>query len=250
MALPRQRVDKVLVALKWATSRTKAQELIAAGFVLSQGKVVVAANTLVDPQDLSMLPVLHQDVGRGAEKIRPVLTQSGWDCRGKICADCGASTGGFTQVLLAAGAAKVYAIDVGHGQMAPGPLADPRVINLEGINLKYPTKLDMLVDYAVVDLSFISLRLTILNIFALVRLGGEVLALWKPQFEVGREKIGKNGVVTDETVIEQAITAFGDWCRQNGLQILQVLPAPITGKRGNQEFFFHLVATVDESLTS
>ena len=249
MTRSRERIDKVLVAMKCASSRTKAQEMLAAGIVRYQGQVVTAPSTLVEPQGISVcsppnleggVSFLQSDVGRGATKIRPILEYCGWDCLSKNFVDCGASTGGFTQVLLSAGAAQVYAIDVGHGQLAPGLIADPRVINLEGINLKYPTGLGILVDYGVVDLSFISLRLTLKNIFAMVREEGEVLALWKPQFEVGRTNLGKQGVVNDAAVIELALQDFSQWCQQQSLIVLDVWPAPITGKQGNQEYFWRL----------
>ena len=152
-----------------------------------------------------------------------------------MIADCGASTGGFTQVSLQHKAARVHAIDVGHDQLDSILRNDPRVINLEGVNLKHHYELSEKVDFCVVDLSFISLKLVFKNIFSLLKNGGKVVTLIKPQFEAGVERLGKGGIVKSETA-EIILQEMIEWFSSEGYVVEKVCPSPIKGKDGNQEY--------------
>jgi 23S rRNA (cytidine1920-2'-O)/16S rRNA (cytidine1409-2'-O)-methyltransferase len=187
-------------------------------------------------------------VGRGAHKLAyavQAFAPQGLVVQGARCLDVGASTGGFTQVLLDAGAQHVVALDVGHGQLADILSADPRVTNLEGRNIRDvdPAHLDDPFDVVVADLSFISLALVMPNLAALVRAGGHGVFLVKPQFEVGRDALGKGGVVRSPGQRRQAVTRVLTACHDCGLQARGLVPSPLDGAHGNREYLLWVVAT-------
>lgn len=168
-------------------------------------------------------------------KLVKAVEEFDLDFTGKVIADCGASTGGFTQVSLQNGASKVYAIDVGHDQLDKVLLGDKKVVNLEGVNLKNEYSLPEKVDYCVVDISFISITKVFPTIFSLLKPGGKVVCLIKPQFEAGTARLGKGGIVPEKyqnEILQETI----EWFKKNGYQIEKQVPSPITGKTGNQEF--------------
>ncbi|WP_127718456.1 TlyA family RNA methyltransferase [Halobacteriovorax sp. HLS] len=233
----KERVDKVLVQLNLVSTRSQAAQLVKEGVVFYQNKLVTKASFLVSQDDLEVRKeVLF--VGRGAHKIEGALIQFGVDVENLSVADVGACTGGFTDYVLKKGASSVVAIDVGHDQLAKSLREDKRVTNLEGVNIKFPLELEELVDLAVVDLSYISLKLTLINIKNLVKDDGLIIALVKPQFEVGKENIGKGGIVKDNKARLDSLESLYDWCLDNGLFIKDAIISPIKGKTGNTEYFF------------
>jgi 23S rRNA (cytidine1920-2'-O)/16S rRNA (cytidine1409-2'-O)-methyltransferase len=227
------------VEREFSPSRSKAVILIKQGLVKENGRVVKKPGQLVDPVGLTVeehdLPV-----GRGANKLSSVLSQIEFPIEDRVFADLGASTGGFTEVLLKLGAKKVYAIDVGHDQLAKELNEDPRVINLEGINLKHSYDLEEKVGGIVADLSFISIQLIAPNIVDFLNEEGSALILIKPQFEVGPEAIGKSGIVKDQKKVKEAIRNAMDSFRGKGMVLLDLIPSGVTGKKGNQEYFLHM----------
>jgi 23S rRNA (cytidine1920-2'-O)/16S rRNA (cytidine1409-2'-O)-methyltransferase len=238
------RLDKLLMNKDLAPSRQKAQALIAAGQVLVENKVVDKAGTLVDESADVKIKETCPYVSRGGYKLETGLAFFNLDPAGLICLDIGASTGGFTDCLLKNGAAKVYAVDVGYGQLAWELRQDPRVVVMERINARYLTAADFpdLIDLAVIDASFISLKLLLPPLLPLFREKVSILALIKPQFEVGRGKVGKGGVVRDPLLHEEVINEITDFCKTLSLQSRGVTPSPVLGPKGNREFLIHLVS--------
>ncbi len=241
----RQRVDLLLVERGMAESRTRAQALVMAGAVVVGEARVDKPGTLVDPG----LPIrIKEDAAprrwasRGAEKLLRALEVLPVDPRGKTCADLGASTGGFTDVLLQHGAARVYAVDVGYGQLLPRLRADPRVVVRERENARGLTAqaLGEAVDLVVGDLSFISLRLILPAVKSLLRPGGQAVLLVKPQFEVGKGEVGKGGVVRDEAKRRAALEAIAAAARGLGFEVLGHAESPIEGPAGNREWLLGL----------
>jgi 23S rRNA (cytidine1920-2'-O)/16S rRNA (cytidine1409-2'-O)-methyltransferase len=176
---------------------------------------------------------------RGALKLAPALQRFGVDPAGRICADIGASTGGFTDVLLRRGAAKVYAIDVGRGLLHWRLRQDPRVVVIERVNARDLETMPEPVSLVVIDVSFISLE----KVLPAVRRSApdaEVVALFKPQFEVGRAEVGKGGIVRDAAAVETALARFREWCAAEGFHIVAEAPSEVAGAGGNREFFLHL----------
>jgi 23S rRNA (cytidine1920-2'-O)/16S rRNA (cytidine1409-2'-O)-methyltransferase len=170
------------------------------------------------------------------------LDHFGVDPRGLVCLDAGASTGGFSHVLLLRGAAKVYAVDVGYGQLDPTVRNDPRVVVLERVNIRLLPKeaIPEEVDLATLDLSFISLTLVLPKILEFLKPGGQILALVKPQFEVGKGRVGKGGVVRDSGLQQEAVDQVAGSARALGLTVSAAFPSPLKGPKGNQEWFLHL----------
>jgi 23S rRNA (cytidine1920-2'-O)/16S rRNA (cytidine1409-2'-O)-methyltransferase len=232
----KERLDKLLFDLGHVDTRSKAKTIIEKGLVEVNGKLVKKAGEKV--QKDSEIKILTDKiyVSRAAYKIVEAIKTFRPELESKIAADVGASTGGFTQVLLENGVAKVYAIDVGHDQLNPLLKEDERVINQEGINIKYPHELPEKVDLAVTDLSFISLRLVFDNIWNLVKEGGFVIALIKPQFEAGRERMGKDAVIRDDKLRQEVLNEVLTWFDENGYKYQAVIDSPITGKDGNYEY--------------
>jgi 23S rRNA (cytidine1920-2'-O)/16S rRNA (cytidine1409-2'-O)-methyltransferase len=243
MSSPKERLDLLLLAQGLADTRAKAQALILAERVRVDGRAVTKAGTLV-PKDatVEVLAPASPYVSRGGDKLAAALDHFEVDPGGKVCLDTGASTGGFTHVLLLRGAAQVYAVDVGYGQLDQGLRQDPRVAVLERTNIRLmsPEALPEPVDLATLDLSFISLTLVLPKIVEFIRPGGEILALVKPQFEVGRDKVGKGGVVRDPALQQEAVDKVARAARRLGLQVSDGFPSPLKGPKGNQEYFLYV----------
>lgn len=238
--MKKRRLDVLVAARGLAESREKAQRLILAGEVLVDDAPAGKPGHEY-PEDCA-IRVRHPEryVGRGGLKLDGAFESfAGFDPTGLVCADVGASTGGFTDCLLQHGAAKVYAIDVGHGLLHPRIANDPRVVVMDGVNARNLQAADLpeAVDCAVTDVSFISLKLILPAIDHILRPGGQVVALIKPQFEAGREDVGRGGVVRDEAVrarVVEEIRAFGTG--EVGWEWLACRESPIKGPAGNVEF--------------
>lgn len=236
--MSKDRADKVLVEAGLTSTRSQAALLIEEGVVFYQGKKIEKASQQVTPDSLEVRKET-QYVSRGAHKMEGALARFGVNVKDLIVADVGASTGGFTDYILKNGAKKVYCIDVGHDQLAATLKADSRVENHEGVNIKHPYSLPEKVDLAVVDLSFISLKLVLKNIFDLVKADGKIIALVKPQFEVGPTGVDKNGIVKSEGHRLVMLHDLKEWCRAQGFAVSGQCDSPILGKNGNKEYFFY-----------
>ncbi len=238
--MAKQRADVVLVERGLAESRTRAQALILAGKVFSgEKRIAKAGDLLADGTALEVRGQDHPWVSRGGIKLAHALAFFGLSPEGRIGLDIGASTGGFTDVLLTHGAAKVYAVDVGHGQLDWRLRNDPRVVVLERTNARHLTAGQIPESPAAVvcDASFIGLRTVLPAGLALAAPGAFAVALIKPQFEAGPEKVGKGGVVRDAAVHEDVCAMIRDWwAALPGWRVLGVEPSPITGPEGNREF--------------
>lgn len=233
------RADQLLVDRGLAESRTKAQALILAGLVFTgEHKVDKAGQALSSDAPLEVRGKEHPWVSRGGVKLAHALEHFGWDVTGAVALDVGSSTGGFTDVLLQKGAAKVFAVDVGTNQLAWKLRQDPRVLVHEKTNARYLTDAVVTepVDIIVCDASFIALAKVLDKALDFARPGGRLLALVKPQFEAERGEIGKGGVVRDAAVHERVCQAAADWVRSRGWKVEGVVPSPITGPEGNVEF--------------
>jgi len=234
---PKQRLDTLLVERGLAESRTQAQALILAGQVVAGDQRADKPGSLV-PSDV---PVRIKEklryVSRGGLKLERALAEFRIAVEGKVCADIGASTGGFTDCLLQAGARKVYAIDVGRGQLHPKLLSDPRVLHLERVNARYLSAAEVpeLVDLATIDVSFISLTQVLPAVLPRLRPGGTLIALVKPQFEVGRQNVAKGGVVKNPEARESAIRKIASFLSEQGLEMIGRVDSPIAGPAGNVE---------------
>lgn len=264
--MARDRLDKVLVDRGLVPSRERARALILAGKVLVDGQVVTKAGHAFDPAtaEVALKEADHPYVSRGALKLIKGLETFGISPEGKVALDIGASTGGFTDVLLRRGARRVYAIDVGYGQLAWSLRQDERVVVLERQNVR---EMDLALvpepaDLAVIDVSFISLTLVLPRIVELLRpgvaseaaAGGEpiaepiakpIVALVKPQFEVGRENVGKGGVVRDPAARLAAVEKVRSWAGEHGLTAGEFVESPITGPAGNVEYLLLLLTKAE-----
>lgn len=238
--MAKQRVDVMLVARGLVESRTKAQALIMAGLVYAgTARVAKAGDLLPEEVELSIKGQDHPWVSRGGVKLAHGLAHFGLDPRGRIGLDVGASTGGFTDVLLTWGAEKVYAVDVGHGQLAWKLRSDPRVVVLEKTNARHLTieTIPEPISALVCDASFIGLQTVLPAGLALCAPGAFAVALIKPQFEAGADKVGKGGVVRDPEVHADICHRISDWFTAlPGWQVLGITPSPIKGPEGNVEF--------------
>jgi 23S rRNA (cytidine1920-2'-O)/16S rRNA (cytidine1409-2'-O)-methyltransferase len=241
----RQRIDLLLVERGLAASRTQAQALVMAGAVVAGEARVDKPGQLVDPG----IPLRvkagagpQRYVSRGALKLERALEAFPVDPRGLVCADLGASTGGFTDLLLQRGAARVHAVDVGYGQLHPRLRADPRVVVRERENARALTAaaLGEAVDLVVGDLAFISLRLVLPAVRDLLRPGGRAVLLVKPQFEVGKGEVGKGGVVREDAKRLEALQAVAAAARALGFEVLGHVESPIAGPAGNREWLLAL----------
>ena len=233
-----QRLDLALVAAGQARSRSQAAELIKAGKVQVNGQVITRAAHPVTASDV-LVTQTDPWVSRAAHKLLGALDASGIEIPARVL-DAGASTGGFTQVLLSRGARQVYAVDVGHDQLDPIVRDDPRVVVREGLNLRDLVLADLdgvPVQLAVGDVSFISMTLVLPQLPALLAADGDLLLLIKPQFEVGPHHIGKGGIVRDPSLYREVEGRFLDLARQLGLTAKAWLDSPISGGDGNHEFF-------------
>ena len=222
-----------------AESRERAQALIIAG------KVRVAGETVRKPDrsvpDGTPITVESQPAyaSRGALKLGPALDRFGVDPAGRVCADIGASTGGFTDVLLRRGAARVYALDVGRGLLHWRLRQDPRVVVIERVNARDMETFPEPIGLVVMDVSFIGLE-KVLPAVRRAAAGAEVVALFKPQFQVDRASVGKGGIVRDEAAVEAALERFRAWCESNGFHVSGQAPSEVPGSDGNREIFVHL----------
>lgn len=238
--VPKQRADLLLVALGLAESRAKAQALILAGKVFTDAKRVEKAGDLLpDGVPIEVRGQDHPWVSRGGLKLAHALTHFGLNPEGRICIDLGASTGGFTDVLLQHGAARVYAVDVGHGQLAWKLRQDPRVQVLEKTNARYldASMIPEPIGALVCDASFIGLRTILPAPLTLCAPGAFAVALIKPQFEAGPGQVGKGGVVRDPALHHSICAMITDWwAGLAGWQVLGITESPITGPDGNKEF--------------
>jgi 23S rRNA (cytidine1920-2'-O)/16S rRNA (cytidine1409-2'-O)-methyltransferase len=233
------RADQLLVERGLAESRAKAQALILAGLVFSgERKIDKAGQGLSPDAALEVRGRDHPWVSRGGVKLAHALEHFGWDVAGAVALDVGASTGGFTDVLLQRGAAKVFAVDVGTNQLAWKLRQDPRVVVHERTNARYLTGeiVTEPVDIITCDASFIGLAKVLDKALDFARPGGRLIALVKPQFEAERDEIGKGGVVREAAVHERVCAAAAEWLRSRGWQVEGLTQSPITGPEGNVEF--------------
>ncbi len=239
----KERIDKLMVERRLAGSRERARALIMAGRVLVNEQVVDKVGTRVDAgTEIRLKGDDIPYVSRGGLKLAEALQTFDLDVAGRTAIDVGASTGGFTDCLLQKGAAKVFAVDVGYGQLAWQLREDDRVVNLERTNIRtlQPEQLDETPDMAVIDASFISLDKVLPPTLKLLQPGSDVLALIKPQFEVGKGLVGKGGVVRDPELHEQVIARIKDLASELGCRVLGLCESPILGPKGNREFLIHL----------
>jgi len=231
------RLDQLLVDRELAPSRERAQALIMAGAVRVGGEVVTRSAKPVEDDATVTLDAGTRFVSRGGEKLDAALDELGLDVSGQVALDVGSSTGGFTDALLQRGAARVYAVDVGKGQLDWKLRTDPRVVVREGVNAREGFELPEPVDLIVADLSFISLRVALPPSFAHLREGGHVLALVKPQFEAGREAVGKGGIVRDPEARSGSAIAVAERFTADGLGVLAIVASRLPGREGNRELF-------------
>lgn len=240
----KHRVDVLLVERGLAETREKARALILAGKVFSgERRIDKAGDNLASDAALEVRGQLHAFVSRGGVKLDGALDDLRIDVQDLVCVDVGASTGGFTDCLLQRGASRVFAIDVGYGQLHERLRRDPRVVVMERTNARYLTRddLDDAADLVVIDASFIGLEKLLPSAKALLRVSGEIVAMVKPQFEVGRAQLGKRGVVTDTRARLEAISRVEAGARALGLDVVGRVDARIAGPEGNLETFLHLV---------
>ena len=241
----RERLDKLLIERGLVASREEGRGRILAGDVLVNDQPLTKAGTLVDEQ--AAIRIKSKGVSyasRGGSKLEAALQSFGIDPRGKTVLDVGASTGGFTDCLLAHGARQIFAVDVGYGQLDWRLRNDPRVVVLEKTNIRYLElkSLPRPADLATIDVSFISLKLVIPRVKTLLLPNNQIIALIKPQFEVGKGKVGKGGVVRSHEEHERVIEEIGSAAIKLGYGVRGVIESPLLGPAGNKEFFIHLCA--------
>jgi 23S rRNA (cytidine1920-2'-O)/16S rRNA (cytidine1409-2'-O)-methyltransferase len=240
--VPRRRLDAELVRRGLVATRTEAQAAVRSGLVLVGGRPAPKPSTLVDAAEaLELLGPPRRFVSRGGDKLDAALERFGVDVRARRCLDVGASTGGFTDCLLARGAAHVIAVDVGYGQLAWSLRADGRVTVLERTNVRdlEPSDLPYAPEVVVADLSFISLRLAVPPLARVAASGADLVLLVKPQFEAGPADVGPGGVVRDEAVWARSIEEVAAACEGAGLSTIAVMASPLPGPAGNIEFPLH-----------
>jgi 23S rRNA (cytidine1920-2'-O)/16S rRNA (cytidine1409-2'-O)-methyltransferase len=236
----RVRLDQVLVAQGLVPSRQRAQAMVRAGLVRVAGALAERPDQMVDPGVSIGLDHAKAYVSRGGDKLAAALDAFGIDPAGRVCLDVGASTGGFTDILLQRGAARVMAVDVGYGQLAWSLRQDPRVTVLERVNIRHLERLPIPADLAVIDVSFISLRLVLPRVRDLLSPPAEVVALVKPQFEVGKGAVGKGGIVRDPEQHRRVLSELRQFAQESGYQVAAEIPSPILGAKGNREFLLYL----------
>jgi len=240
--MARLRLDQLVLDKGLAPSRERAKAVVLAGLVSVNGEVVSKAGTLVDTTaDVALRAPDHPYVGRGGLKLAHALDAFGVAVEGREALDVGASTGGFTDVLLQRGASRVVALDVGHGQLDWRLRNDPRVVVIEHFNARHLTRADLptTVDIAVIDVSFISLRQILPAVAAVLRPGADVIALVKPQFEAGRAEVRK-GVIRDPAIHQRVLDEVAAAGAEVGLSRVGSTASPITGQKGNVEFLLYL----------
>ena len=239
----KERLDILLVNRGLAPSREKAKTMIMEGNVfVNHNREDKAGSTFPDDCIIEIHGTTLKYVSRGGLKLEKAMTHFGITLEGKVCMDIGASTGGFTDCMLQNGAVKVYSVDVGYGQFAWKLRQDPRVVCMEKTNIRYvtPEDIDDKLDFASVDVSFISLTKVLGPARALLTDHGQMVCLIKPQFEAGREKVGKKGVVRDKKVHEEVIQKIEDFCLSNGFSIHNLEYSPIKGPEGHIEYLIYI----------
>lgn len=249
MSSKKQRLDRLLVEKGLVESRSRGQALIMAGSVLVNGRSETKSGTMVPIEARIELASPPPYVGRGGYKLAAAMDAFDIDVSGRICADVGAGTGGFTDVLLQRGALRVFAVDVGYGQFDWRLRQDERVRLLERTNARYLVSLPETVSLVTIDVSFISLRKILPTVKGWLGEHADIVALIKPQFEAGREMVGKGGIVRDPEVHQRVLHDFLDWCQDNGFAAKDLIRSPIEGSAGNVEFLVWLqpgkTATLD-----
>ncbi len=233
-----KRLDVILVEKGLVGGRDAAKRLIAEGKVYVNGRPAVKAGQDAEGAEIELKGEPLRYVSRGGLKLEKAVTAFGIDLRGKTAVDIGASSGGFTDCMLQCGAAKVYAVDVGHGQLSPKLAEDERVVNMEGTDARAAALAEK-VDFASVDVAFISLRLVLPAVKELLKEGGELVALIKPQFEAGREHLNKKGVVRDPAVRRRVVEDIVGFAAALGFYVEGVEASPILGPEGNAEFLLY-----------
>ena len=247
----KKRLDVLLVEGGYAENRTKAQAIIMSGQVYVDGqKADKPGTSYVETVDIEVRGASCPYVSRGGLKLEKALRDFGVDPTGFVCSDSGASTGGFTDCLLQQGASKVFAIDVGYGQLDWKIRSDPRVVVMERTNVRYvtPEQLGEPLDLSVVDVSFISLKIVLPVIKTFLKSTGQVLCLIKPQFEAGKEKVGKKGVVRDPETHKEVLDNFVALANELEFKILGLTFSPVKGPEGNIEFLGHLTLADKEGI--
>lgn len=235
----RVRLDQLLVQRALAPSRERAQALILAGAVRVDGEVADRAAAPVSDASAITIASGPRFVSRGGDKLEGALSDFGLDVSGKVVLDVGSSTGGFTDSVLQRGARTVYAIDVGKGQLDWRLRTDARVVSREGVNAREGFDLPETVDLIVADLSFISLRVALPPSFRHLREGGDIVALVKPQFEAGREAVGRGGIVRDAKARAAAVVAVAEAFTATGAGVVAIAASRLAGREGNREIFIH-----------
>jgi 23S rRNA (cytidine1920-2'-O)/16S rRNA (cytidine1409-2'-O)-methyltransferase len=243
--MSKKRLDLILVEKGLTQSRQRARALIMSGSVRVNSQKIDKPGALVTgSEDIAVKGQDHPYVSRGGLKLEEALSLLQISVTGLLCLDVGASTGGFTDCLLQHGADRVFAVDVGYGQLAWTLRQDSRVIVLERTNIRHmpETALPSQVDLITIDVSFISLKIVVPAVLKFLKKGGQILALVKPQFEVGKGHVGKGGVVRDQTQHQEVIQNLADFFKTIGLLCKATMPSPILGPKGNREFFFLLTS--------
>lgn len=250
--MAKERLDVLLVNRGLISSREKAKAVIMSGIVFVDGEREDKAGSTFDSKvSIEIKGNTLPYVSRGGLKLEKAMEQFGLVLTNRICMDIGSSTGGFTDCMLQNGAARVYSVDVGHGQLDWKLRNDERVVVMEKTNIRYVTPEDIgeALDFASIDVSFISLTKVLLPAQDLLKEEGEIVALIKPQFEAGREKVGKKGVVRDSKVHEEVIQMVTDYAVSNGFEPLHLDYSPIKGPEGNIEYLLHIKKSVKEVAT-
>ncbi len=242
--MSKRRLDNLLIERGIIQSRERAKGLILSGDVRVNGNPVNKAGTLIDED--AEIELTGKDipyVSRGGLKLEKAIKEFDINLKDKVAIDVGASTGGFTDCLLQNGAKKVYAIDVGYGQLAWKLRKDPRVVVIERKNIRYikPSDIGEPVDITTIDVSFISLKLVLPIVKNLLKENGEIIALIKPQFEVGKGEVGKGGIVREKEKHEKVISEIKSFAIDLGFKVLNITESPIAGQKGNVEFLIHLL---------
>ncbi|GAB6182887.1 TlyA family RNA methyltransferase [Thermodesulfovibrio hydrogeniphilus] len=244
------RLDQLIYQRGITESREKARALILEGKIIVNGNKIEKPGTLVDENsEINLCGEILPYVSRGGLKLEAAIEEFNVDVKEKVCLDVGASTGGFTDCLLQHGAKKVYAVDVGYGQLAWKLRTDPRVIPIEKTNIRYmpKEKVPEAVDIATVDVSFISLKLVIPKVLEFLKENGEIIALIKPQFEVGKDEVEHGGVIKSPEKRTRVVEDMKKFFESIGLKVIGVIESPIKGQKGNIEYLIYAILIKEAS---
>lgn len=249
----RERIDIILVEQGFARSREIAKNMIKAGEVLANGKVVEKASAGYETEGLSIEVRSNEPkyVSRGGFKLEKAIKSFSIELQNLVCMDVGASTGGFSDCMLQEGALSVYSVDVGHDQLAEKIRLNPKVHNYEGTNFRYSGQEDFpeKMDFISVDVSFISLAYILTPAYSVLKANGKMVCLIKPQFEAGKDKVGKKGVVKERSVHKEVITKVIEYAKQSGFSVLGIDFSPIKGPEGNIEYLIYLQKAAEGEAT-